>query len=234
MPGNFTRFRPLDDATATPAPLAPFTLARGRSAHVPRSAEPFVLLAQPQVKRGSKSADKKAVSEAVSNPRVAIESVTPSVDHGRFPAKRIVGEAVEVQAAIFAEGHDKIAAAVQWRAADETDWHEALMVPSSRSATTLWTTRIPLDRVGRHEFTVMAWRDDFASLVDHMQKKLKAGQTVELELEEARHLFALMLAEVQTVEGAAKEPLEGIVKEFTKADAERKLEIVLAPTRRRR
>ena len=53
-----------------------------------------------------------------------------------------------------------------------------------------------------------------------MQKKLKAGQTVELELEEARHLFALILAEVETTEGAAKEPLKSIVKEFTKADAE--------------
>ena len=117
---------------------------------------------------------------------MAIESVTPSVDHGRFPAKRIVGEAAEITAAIFAEGHDKIAAAVQWRAADETDWHEAPMIPVLPLGNDLWTTHIPLDRLGRHEFTVIAWRDDFASLIDHMQKKLKAAQTVELELEEAR------------------------------------------------
>jgi starch synthase (maltosyl-transferring) len=229
VPGNFTRFRPIDDPSATPAPLAPFTLRAGEVRLLRGAAEPFVLLAQPQVKRGSKAADKKAVSEAVTAPRVAIESVTPSVDHGRFPAKRIVGEATEIRAAIFAEGHDKIAAAVQWRAADETDWHEAPMVAVQPAGNDLWSARIPLERVGRHEFTVMAWRDDYASLVDHMQKKLKAGQTVELEIEEARHLFALMLAEVQTAEGAAKEPLEGIVKEFTKADNGRKLEIVLAP-----
>ncbi|CDY74411.1 Alpha-amylase [Caballeronia glathei] len=229
VPGNFTRFRPIDDPSATPAPLAPFTLRAGEVRLLRGAAEPFVLLAQPQVKRGSKAADKKAVSEAVTAPRVAIESVTPSVDHGRFPAKRIVGEATEIRAAIFAEGHDKIAAAVQWRAADETDWHEAPMVAVQPAGNDLWSTRIPLERVGRHEFTVMAWRDDYASLVDHMQKKLKAGQTAELEIEEARHLFALMLAEVQTAEGAAKEPLEGIVKEFTKADNGRKLEIVLAP-----
>jgi len=230
VPGNFTRFAPLGEAKATPAPLAEFTLGAGEARMFRASAEPFVLLAQPQVKRGAKTADKKSVADAITNPRVAIESVTPSVDHGRFPAKRIVGEAVEVRAAIFAEGHDKIAAAVQWRAADETDWHEAPMVPVQPLGNDLWTTLIPLDRVGRHEFTVMAWRDDFASLVDHMQKKLKAGQTVELELEEARHLFALMLAEVQTVEEAEKEPLDSIVKEFTKADADRRLELVLAET----
>jgi starch synthase (maltosyl-transferring) len=227
VPGSFTRFAPLGEAGATQARLGPFTLAAGETRLFRAAAEPFVLLGQPQIKRGSKAADKKSVTEALSASRVAIESVTPSVDHGRFPAKRIVGEAVEVQAAIFAEGHDKIAAAVQWRAADETDWHEtpmALVQPLGRD---LWTARIPLDRVGRHEFTVVAWRDDFASLVDHMQKKLNAGQTVELEIEEARHLFALILAEVQTAEGASTEPLESLVKEFTKAAPERKLEIVL-------
>jgi starch synthase (maltosyl-transferring) len=194
-------------------------------------AEPFILLAQPQVKRGAKTADKKAVTEAIAAPRVSIESVTPSVDHGRFPAKRIVGEAVEIQAAIFAEGHDKIAAAVQWRAADETDWHEAPMRAVQPAGLDLWSTRIPLERVGRHEFVVMAWRDDFASLVDHMQKKLKAGQTVELEVEEAKHLFALILAEVKTADDPDSDsaPLDAIVKEFTKADDARKLELTLAP-----
>ncbi|WP_277184655.1 maltotransferase domain-containing protein [Caballeronia sp. BR00000012568055] len=230
VPGNYTRFAPLDDAKAKAERLAPFMLKAGEVRLFRAEAEPFILLAQPQVKRGAKAADKKSVASAIEAPRVSIESVTPSVDNGRFPAKRIVGEAVEIQAAIFAEGHDKIAAAVQWRAADETEWHEAPMTAVQPAGLDLWTTRIPLERVGRHEFVVMAWRDDYASLVDHMQKKLKAGQTVELEVEEAKHLFALILAEVKTVEDADSAPLEKIVKEFTKAEDARKLELVLAPT----
>ncbi|CAH2793423.1 MAG: Alpha-amylase (EC [uncultured Caballeronia sp.] len=229
-PGNFTRFRPIDeDTTETPLPLEPFLLQAGEVRLLRGAAEPPILLAQPQVKRGSKATDKKSVNDALLAPRVVIESVTPSVDHGRFPAKRIVGEAAKITAAIFGEGHDKIAAAVQWRAADKTDWHEAPMVPVIPLGNDLWTTHIPFDRLGRHEFTVIAWRDDFASLIDHMQKKLKAGQTVELELEEARHLFALILAEVKTTEGAQTEPLEGIVKQFAKADADTRLALMLAP-----
>ncbi|KMQ80728.1 Alpha-amylase [Candidatus Burkholderia pumila] len=228
VPGNYTRFAPIGDAKAKPERLAPFTLKAGEVRLFRAEAEPFILLAQPQVKRGAKAADKKSVASAIKAPRVSIESVTPSVDNGRFPAKRIVGEAVEVQAAIFAEGHDKIAASVQWRAADETEWHEVPMTAVQPAGLDFWTTRIPLERVGRHEFVVMAWRDDYASLVDHMQKKLKAGQTVELEVEEAKHLFALILAEVKTVEDADSAPLEKIVKEFTKADDARKLELVLA------
>src|SRR5436190_14081598 len=38
--------------------------------------------------------------------RVVIENVTPEVDEGRFPAKRTVGEAVVVEADVFADGHD--------------------------------------------------------------------------------------------------------------------------------
>jgi starch synthase (maltosyl-transferring) len=130
VPGNFTRFVPLDaPANTKPATLSPFTLGPGACRLFSAQAEKPVRLAPPIDKAGSKRSGRKSVQEAIAAPRVAIESVTPSVDHGRFPAKRTVGEAVEVKAAIFAEGHDKIAAAVQWRAADETDWHEALMIP---------------------------------------------------------------------------------------------------------
>jgi len=231
VPGNFTRFVPLDaPANTKPATLSPFTLGPGACRLFSAQAEKPVRLAPPIDKAGSKRSGRKSVQEAIAAPRVAIESVTPSVDNGRFVVKRTVGERVEVKAAIFAEGHDKIAAAVMWRAADETAWHETPMVPAPPAGNDLWHARIPLERVGRHEFTVLAWRDDFASLVEHVQKKLKAGQTVELEIAEAGHLFALVLAEVETVEGAVTEPLEHIVKVFTKADPDTKLALLLAPT----
>ncbi|KAE8761943.1 DUF3416 domain-containing protein [Paraburkholderia madseniana] len=234
VPGNFTRFVPLDaSAHATPATLTPFTLAPGAVSLFRGVADEPIRLAPPIDKANSKRSGRKTVLEAIGAPRVAIESVTPSVDNGRFPAKRTVGERAEVTAAIFAEGHDKIAAAVVWRAADETAWHEVPMSPAQPAGLDIWKARIPLERMGRHEFTVIAWRDDFASLVEHIQKKLKAGQTVELELDEATHLFALVLAEVETAEGAEGtigEPLEHIVKVFTKADPEAKLALLLAPT----
>ncbi|RKT20644.1 starch synthase (maltosyl-transferring) [Paraburkholderia sp. RAU2J] len=231
VPGNFTRFVPLDTpGHVEPAGLTPFTLAPGAVRLFRAVSEKPIRLAPPIDKANSKRSGRKTVLEALDAPRVAIESVTPSVDHGRFPAKRTVGEHAEISAAIFAEGHDKIAAAVIWRAADETAWHEVLMAPAQPAGLDIWKARIPLERLGRHEFTVIAWRDDFASLVEHIQKKLKAGQTVELELDEAAHLFALVLAEVETTEGAAKEPLEHIVKLFTKADVETKLALILAPS----
>ena len=40
--------------------------------------------------------------------RVVIEAVTPSVDDGRFAAKRIVGDRVTVEADVFGDGHDHV------------------------------------------------------------------------------------------------------------------------------
>ncbi|MHB9834851.1 maltotransferase domain-containing protein [Paraburkholderia terrae] len=231
VPGDFTRFVPLGtDSRGAPQPLAAFTLAPGACRLFRAVAEKPIVLAPPIDKKSTKTSGHKSVLDAIAGSRVAIESVSPAVDHGRFPAKRIVGERVHITAAVFAEGHDKIAAAVIWRAADETAWHEAPMTPAQPAGNDIWEARIPLERIGRHEYTVIAWRDDFASLVDHMQKKLKADQSVELEVEEAKHLFALALAETETTDGSQPQQLEAIVKEFMKADTGERLAIVLAPT----
>ena len=47
---------------------------------------------------------------AVSKVRVVIENITPQVDCGRFPAKRAIGESVAVEADVFTDGHDAVAA----------------------------------------------------------------------------------------------------------------------------
>jgi starch synthase (maltosyl-transferring) len=242
VPGNFTRFKPIDSpCTAALAPLDAFMLAPGEVRLFHAFADEPVRLAPALAKRGGKRAEAAAVAQALAAPRVAIESVSPSVDQGRFPAKRIVGERVEVSAAIFGEGHDKIAAAVLWRAADESAWHETPMAPAEPAGLDLWSARVPLERLGRHEFTVIAWRDDFASLVDHMKKKLNAKQPVDLEIDEARHLFALVLAEAETAgdpedgldthkaHQAVTDPLKNIATRFAKASAADQLDLVLAP-----
>ncbi len=42
--------------------------------------------------------------------RIPVTGVTPNVDGGRWPAKAVVGETVEVSAVVFREGHDAVAA----------------------------------------------------------------------------------------------------------------------------
>lgn len=44
--------------------------------------------------------------------RVIVEGLHPEVDAGRFPIKRSAGEDVIVEADIFTDGHDSLAAAL--------------------------------------------------------------------------------------------------------------------------
>ncbi|QGZ63656.1 maltotransferase domain-containing protein [Paraburkholderia acidisoli] len=247
VPGNFTRFTPLDAETlrtarhtgtgANPDATIPetFTLPAGACWMFRAQPTPLVVLAPPDDRGKIDTSGHKTVLEAIAAPRIAIESATPSIDHGRFVVKRNVGERCEVRAAIFAEGHDKIDAAVLWRAADETVWHEAPMTAAPPAGTDMWVGSFPLERVGRYEYVVVAWRDDFASLVGHLQKKRDVGQPVDLELEEANRLLALVLATAETsdVPGEAHQrnraTLEGIVKRFMAADTDVRVALLAAP-----
>ncbi|MCX4164060.1 MULTISPECIES: maltotransferase domain-containing protein [Paraburkholderia] len=235
VPGNFTRFQSIDTpARHAPLPLGAFTLAPGTCRLFAAIAEAPVQIA-PAVDTGrGKDSGKKTVNDALTAPRVVIESVSPAVDGGRFPVKRVVGERVEIRAAIFAEGHDKIAAAVHWRAGGETGWYVEPMTVAPPAGMDMWHAHIPLERLGRHEFRVVAWRDDFASLVDHVQKKLNVGQPVDLELDEAKQLFERVLAYRETLltasfRGPATAQYAPFVAQFAQADTARRLEILFAP-----
>ena len=48
-------------------------------------------------------------------PAAVIENLQPLIDGGRYPIKRVIGEDVVVEADIFKDGHDIVAAALKWR-----------------------------------------------------------------------------------------------------------------------
>ncbi|SDR57880.1 starch synthase (maltosyl-transferring) [Rhizobiales bacterium GAS113] len=134
-----------------------------------------------------------AVQGAMKAARIVIEAVSPAVDGGRFPAKRVVGEPIEIEADIFTDGHDQIAAEVLWRPADEKDWRRA---PMDFIVNDRWRARIAPSRIGRHVVTIEAWWDVFGTLRSDVEKKRAAGVDVALEVEEARLLVKAALARI--------------------------------------
>ena len=58
---------------------------------------------------------------------MVIEKVTPEIEGGRFPIKRVLGERVVVEANIFADGHDSLAAVLKFRAEENPAWSETPM-----------------------------------------------------------------------------------------------------------
>src|SRR5437763_17019731 len=91
--------------------------------------------------------------------RVVVEGVMPQIDGGRFPAKRAAGETVTVEADIFADGHDVLAAVLKYRLpAEGLSWTELPMAPLVNDR---WRGEFPVAKLGRHRFTVEGWVDHF-------------------------------------------------------------------------
>src|ERR671919_1941095 len=60
---------------------------------------------------------------------IVIERISPQLDGGRYPVKRVVGDQLLVTADIFADGHDLLDAVLLIRADDEDAFREAPMRP---------------------------------------------------------------------------------------------------------
>ncbi|MHB0775738.1 alpha-1,4-glucan--maltose-1-phosphate maltosyltransferase [Halomonas sp. WWR20] len=163
--------------------------------------------------------DPSHVLVAAQAPRIAIESVYPALDHGRFAAKATVGEPVEVTAVIFADGHDVLAAAVSW-CDDQGTCHRMPMHLVRPLGKDLWEASFTPQRVGRHTFMIEAWWDVYGTYRDELFKKHHAGVSVELELEEGRRL---VLEAAERTEGEVSEALEAVHERFQAcaSDAER-------------
>ena len=119
-------------------------------------------------------------------PRVVIESVTPEIGAGRFPAKRVVGEVVTVGADVFAEGHDRLAALLRVRRTGDATWQE---IPMEARENDRWEAAFTVSELGTYEYTVHAWIDAFASWRGGLAKKCAAGLDVTSELLEGAALI---------------------------------------------
>lgn len=114
--------------------------------------------------------------------RLLIERVTPQIDGGRYPVKRIVGERVNVEADVIKDGHDLFSARICFRAPGETAWRHAPLRYEFNADR--WYGSFTVDAIGTWLFSIEAREDLFGTWRDEIRKKFDAGQNVELELVE--------------------------------------------------
>ena len=105
-------------------------------------------------------------------PSVVIENLQPLIEGGRYPIKRIVGEDLAVEADIFKDGHDVVAAVLKWRVVGKRAWRET---PMSFVDNDRWRGVCTLYDAAVHEYTVEAWADTFRSWQSEFAKKFDGG-----------------------------------------------------------
>jgi starch synthase (maltosyl-transferring) len=113
--------------------------------------------------------------------RVVIENVQPQIDNGLYPAKRTVGERVDVTADIFGDGHDHIRAQVLYRKQDDHNWQHVEMKPGYNDN---WRGSFYVPEKTVYVFTLQAWVDHFDTWYDGFKKKAHANVDVHTEIKE--------------------------------------------------
>ena len=145
--------------------------------------------------------------------RVAIESVAPEIDGGRFPAKRTIGEKVTVEADVFADGHDALTCVTRYRHETASEWTEVPMVALVNDR---WRAEFAVTELGHYLFTVEGWIDPFETWSRQFAKRVEAGQDVTQELEVAARLVESAAARAQ---GPGGEKLKAYAAQLRKGKA---------------
>ena len=111
--------------------------------------------------------------------RVIIEKVTPEIDSGRFPIKRVLGEETTVKAVILADGHDMLSCALLYRKQSEPAWTE---VPMQSLGNDRWSGTFQVEELGRYRYSVAGWIDHFKTWTHDLEKRIAAGQDLTVDL----------------------------------------------------
>lgn len=122
--------------------------------------------------------------------RVIIENVQPLVEGGLYPAKRTVGERVDVSATIFGDGHDHIRAELLYKRKDASKWNVIELTPTFNDE---WSGSFKVEEKGMYVFTIRAWIDHFDTWYDGFKKKAQAKIDVSVEIQEGA-VFLTQLA----------------------------------------
>jgi len=124
-------------------------------------------------------AEKQTEPVALGRSRAVIDAIRPSIDAGAFAAKRAVGEPLDIEADIFADGHDMLGAVLHWRRSGEQGWHETRMVEGHND---LWRASFTPTGEGPWEYAVQAWVDPFITWQHDLERRLAAGQDIAVDL----------------------------------------------------
>ncbi|WP_306642556.1 alpha-1,4-glucan--maltose-1-phosphate maltosyltransferase [Sanyastnella coralliicola] len=121
--------------------------------------------------------------------RTVVRDVWPTIESGRYAIKRVVGETVTVWADVFADGHDIVRAAIQYKHQSERKWRE---VPARLDNADRWTGTFTVEKQGWYSYRVAGWADSALYWQYGITKKADAGVDVTVELMEGIEFMSFL------------------------------------------
>ena len=145
--------------------------------------------------------------------RIIIENVTPQLNSGAFPVKRIAGQKIDITADVFSDGHDLIECCVKFQHENDKKWQEVRMLPTENDG---WKASFRVEKQGFYTYFVEGWVDYALNWQHGTERKIHDNQHVKSELlEGAEYVKAIQ----KFADLSEKEYLKKIEKYFkTEAD----------------
>ena len=128
---------------------------------------------------------------------VVVDRVEPCVDGGRYPAKGIVGDTIDVEVVMFAHGHEEIAGRLHVLDPAGT----TAEYPLTASGNDRWTASFVPDRLGTWHYSVEAWPDPYATWAVGYERRRAAGTATALDRADG----AVLVEAAAATAGAADE-----------------------------
>jgi starch synthase (maltosyl-transferring) len=140
--------------------------------------------------------------------RTVIDHVSPQINNGRFPIKRVLDERVEVTASIFGDSHDYLRALVEYRKADG-GWQQVEM---EELANDNWSGSFTVTEQGYYDYRLVAWVDQLKTWHKGFKKKAADGQEMDVEIQ----IGANLLSEAANLyEGQAKAEIHAMMRKLS-------------------
>ncbi len=139
----------------------------------------FLSISTPMIESPTKPNKTTELHHVAGKKRVIIEHISPAVEGGLYPAKRVVGEKVEVEADVFSDGHDVVKAVLLYKFASDKHMKQ---IPMEFAGNDHWKASFIPDKKGFYEYTVLGYVDHFITWRDGLKKKFEANQNVSVEL----------------------------------------------------
>ncbi len=125
--------------------------------------------------------------------RVVVDYVSPHLNNGEFPIKRVVNEIVHVNAHVMADGHDVVAASVLYKHESKSKWNELRMHPGHDNE---WNVSFTVKEQGYYSYKIEGWIDHALNWQHGISRKVEDNQYVSSELLEGVELIKTIINKV--------------------------------------
>ena len=127
--------------------------------------------------------------------RIAIDTISPDVDNGRFLAKGIADWPTRVSADIVCDGHEVLVCSLHYRGPHQESW---TTIPLTNAGNDRWETSFTPDQLGIWEYTVSGGVDKFQTWLRDLKQRFDAGDDLHGELAEGQRLVETVLLKTPT------------------------------------